>query len=126
MSYVRTDCQTIALPGGVPLEVEVARAPEDLKRGLKFRPVLDTDGMLFLYPKSGFHQFTMYQTLVPLDMLWMDWRGVIVEIAENAQPHSAGKLYGGGKMSSYGLELPAGMVRKYGLKIGQTIGGLNG
>jgi uncharacterized membrane protein (UPF0127 family) len=68
----------------------------------------------------------MYQTLIPLDMIWLDSGHNVVEIAENAQPckTQASKCpkYGGNEMASYVLELGGGMARKYGLKQGDTIG----
>jgi uncharacterized protein len=128
MSFVKTEpaYKLMSLPGGEVIQLEVVSDPEDLKLGLKFRSTMPPgNGMLFVYPRDGFHSFTMYQTLIPLDMVWMDRDGVVVELVSEAQPDSYG-LYGGRRVSSYGMELPAGSIRKYGFKIGQTMGGLDG
>ena len=52
----------------------------------------------------------MYQTLIPLDIIWLDSNRNIVEIAANAQPckTQASKCpqYGGNRISSYVIEIP--------------------
>jgi len=118
--------QPATLPGGQVLRVETMIDNVDLLRGLMFRTSLAPDhGMLFVYPKPGLYQSWMYQTLIPLDVLWLDTNHNIVEMAENAQPCTtqASKCpkYGGQQIASYMLEIGAGMARKYGLQMGQRI-----
>ncbi len=97
-----------------------------LMRGLMFRTSLAPDrGMLFVYPKPDHYQAWMYQTLIPLDIIWMDSNRQIVALDENAQPckTQASKCpkYGGKQISAFVLEIGAGMARKFGLQLGQTI-----
>ena len=118
--------QPATLPGGQVLRVETMIASMDLLRGLMFRSSLAPDhGMLFVYPKPDHHQSWMYQTLIPLDVIWLDVNHNIVEIVENVQPcktqASKCPTYGGREISSYMLEIGAGMARKYGLQLGQRI-----
>jgi len=55
------------------VQVEVVRKEEELHRGLQFRTSLAPDGgMLFVFQKSGPYAFWMKDTLIPLDMIWMD------------------------------------------------------
>ena len=116
----------VTLPGGQVIRVETMIDNIDLTRGLMFRPSLAPDhGMLFVHPKPGNYAYWMYQTLIPLDIIWLDSHRDIVEMAENAQPckTQASKCaqYGGKEVSAYVLEIGGGMAKKYGLHVGQTI-----
>jgi uncharacterized membrane protein (UPF0127 family) len=116
----------VTLPGGQVIRAETMIDRIDIQRGLMFRASLASDhGMLFVYPGPNQHQHWMYQVLMPLDIVWLDSKRKIVEIVENAQPcktqASKCELYGGKDFSNYVLELKGGMVRKYGLRLGQTI-----
>jgi hypothetical protein len=95
-------------------------------RGMMFRTSIASDhGMLFVHPDAGLHSYWMYQTLIPLDMLWLDNDHKIVEMAENVPPcktqASQCEHFGGTKPSTFVLELGGGMARRYGLHVGQAI-----
>jgi len=116
----------VTLPGGRVVKVQIMFDQLDMMRGLMFRKSLaDDHGMLFIHEPAGHFTYWMYQTLIPLDMIWMDSTHNIVEIVENAQPcktqASQCQKYGGNQTASYVLELAGGMVKKYGLKMGDTI-----
>ncbi len=116
----------VTLPGGQVIRVETMIDSIDLMRGLMFRTSLAPDrGMLFVYPRPNHYQVFMYQTLIPLDVIWLDSDRNIIDIEENMQPckTQASKCarYGGKAFSSFSLEIGAGMARKYGLRLGQRI-----
>ncbi len=116
----------ITLPGGQEIRVETMIDTIDLLRGLMFRTSLAPDrGMLFVYPRPDHHPHYMYQVLIPLDIVWLDSNRDIVEIAENKPPcktqASKCEQYGGKEISIYVLEIGAGMAKKYGLTVGQTV-----
>ena len=116
----------VTLPGGHVIRAETAVDTRDIMRGLMFRPSMEPDhGMLFVHREPGHYGYWMYQTLIPLDMIWMDENRKIVEIVENAQPckTAASKCttYGGHETARFVLELNAGLVHKYGLQVGQNI-----
>ncbi len=98
----------------------------ELLRGMMFRTQLAPNrGMLFVYPKPNRYQMFMYQTYIPLDIIFMDSNRNIIDIVENAPPckTQASKCpkYGGEKISLYALEIGGGMASKYGLHLGQTL-----
>jgi uncharacterized protein len=116
----------VTLPGGQVIRAETMIENVDLLRGMMFRTSIAPDhGMLFVHPKPGLYWYWMYQTLIPLDIIWLDSNHSIVEIAADAQPcktqASKCQHYGGNQMSAYVLEMGGGMAKRYGLQLGQTI-----
>lgn len=116
----------ITLPHGQVIKVETMVDVKDLLRGMMFRQSVPPDhGMLFVRRVAGRYSYFMYQTLVPLDTIWMDANHKIVEIVENMPPcptaASQCPHYGGKEMSMYTLQVAGGGVKRYGLKVGDTI-----
>jgi uncharacterized membrane protein (UPF0127 family) len=79
--------------------------------------------MLFLFPEAGEHPFWMKNTLIPLDMIWLDTSGKIVAIRSDVQPCRADPCptYAPNAISSYVLELAAGQAKAHGLSVGDTL-----
>jgi uncharacterized protein len=116
----------LTLPGGQVIRVEMMISKFELLRGMMFRTSLAPDrGMLFVHPQPNRYTYWMYQTLIPLDMIWLDSNRNIVEIVQNAQPcktqASKCEQYGGKEVAAYVLEIKGGMARKYNLQLGQRI-----
>jgi uncharacterized protein len=71
------------------VRVEVVRTPAEMARGLMFRERLDEDeGMLFVFPESAEHVFWMKNTLIPLDMIFVDEARTVVGIVASAAPET--------------------------------------
>ncbi|WP_144822421.1 DUF192 domain-containing protein [Marinobacter piscensis] len=67
----------------VNVSLELAQTPQERRKGLMGRDSLARDsGMLFQYQQlqSPNHGFWMYQTLIPLDIAYLDESGVIGNI----------------------------------------------
>ena len=117
----------VTLPNGTLIEAELAISPEEQARGLMFRAELAPDrGMLFVGGRSAPRSFWMFQCLIPLDLIWMDGSHRIVEIVRAAPPCSSTDpadcpSYGGNANSVYVLELAAGQVDAYGLRLGDRL-----
>jgi uncharacterized membrane protein (UPF0127 family) len=116
----------ITLPGGEVIKTEFVYSTTDALRGMQFRGSIASDhGMLYAHRIPGKYSYWMYQTLIPLDMLWMDSKHNVVEIVENAPPcktpASQCPHYGGKEMAQYVLQLAGGMAKRYGLKLGDTV-----
>jgi uncharacterized membrane protein (UPF0127 family) len=114
----------MTLPDGRPLQVEIARTSMERSRGLMFRTDLPEDrGMLFIFERPGKNQFWMKNTLIPLDILWMDDRKRIIHIAYQVPPCQLDPcpMYGPSADSHYVLEVKAGVAHKRGLRIGMPL-----
>jgi len=103
-------------------DLELAKTPEERSRGLMFRESLDLDkGMLFVFEKEGAYSFWMKNTLIPLDIIWINKDKEIVFISENTQPCKEEYIcpsVNPEKNAKYVLEVNGGMAEKIGLKIG--------
>jgi len=116
----------VKLPGGQILHVETVMDTIGMLRGLAFRESLAPDrGMLFVHRVPGNYTYWMFQTLIPLDILWLDSTRHIVEIAADVPPckTEASKCphYGGREPAKYVLEIGGGLAKKYGLQVGDAI-----
>ena len=97
--------------------VEIADSKEERALGLMNREKLCEDcGMLFVYPEEGDYKFWMKNTLIPLDIIWMDSNYNVLHIAE-AVPcvTEQCELYGPSEDSIYILEINSGKSNEIGL-----------
>ena len=106
-------------------ELEVAKTPEQRAKGLMFRDYLgESDAMLFVYAKPGIYKFWMKNTLIPLDIIWLNSSQEVIFIEHNAPPcpsQNQCPLFGPHGFSKYVLEFNAGTAREIGLTVGDKI-----
>ncbi|MCB1563960.1 MAG: DUF192 domain-containing protein [Alphaproteobacteria bacterium] len=101
--------------------VELALTPEEQQTGLMNRITLPDDGgMLFVFEISGNYNFWMKNTLIPLDMLFINEQGIIQHIHHNATPGSLEGISAGVPVKAV-LELKGGQVQAYGIKEGDQV-----
>jgi uncharacterized protein len=107
--------------GTLSFEVELAITPEQRRQGLMFRERLDPDqGMLFDFGRTAPVTMWMRNTFIPLDMLFIDTRGVVVRIAENTEPRSRRHIESGQPVLAV-LEVIGGTAARLGLAAGDRI-----
>ena len=114
---------TLHLRGGREerLEVEIASDDPSRSRGLMFRTALpETAGMIFVFPDESLRSFWMKNTLIPLDMLFIDAKGVVVGVVENAEPRTLTSRSVEGD-SKYVLEVGGGWCSRHGVAAGDTM-----
>jgi len=101
--------------------VEVASTPEAQERGLMFRTAMGADeGMIFPMPSGQPATFWMKNTVLPLDIIFIDLDGRISNIAANARPYDESPLYSVGAVSGV-LELNGGRAAQLRIGPGDTV-----
>jgi len=121
---VKSELTTVVYPNGTRIQVELADTDEKRARGLMFREQLARDrGMLFIFSEPGQWSFWMKNTKVSLDILWLDQKKKIVDLAENI-PGCVGEpclQYQPAHEATYVLEVPAGSVGRQKLARGMQL-----
>ena len=107
--------------GKARFKVEIADTQELHRKGLMGREVLGvSQGMLFVFEEPGPASFWMKDTLIPLDMLFVDESGEITTINHQAEPLSTISFFGGREIS-FVLEINGGLAKKLGISEGDLI-----
>lgn len=110
--------------GTVPFTVEVAETQEQQMTGLMYREHLPKGhGMYFIFGEEVWRSFWMKNTLIPLDMIFIDSDGVIVHIVKNAQPCQRERCltYPSKVPAKYVLEIGGGESTALGIDVGDTV-----
>ncbi len=111
----------ITTPHG-EINAEVVDTKSGRELGLSGRSTMkDNDGLLFIFDTPGRYAFWMKDMAFPLDIIWINKDGVIVEIERNAKPESYPKTYMNTFPATYVLEVNAGIAEKQGLFIGSKV-----
>lgn len=101
--------------------VELADTPASRSTGLMFRTELAPDaGMLFDFGEDREVAFWMRNTLIPLDMIFIERGGRIAHIARNTVPLSE-DLVPSQAAVRFVLEIPGGRAAELGIDIGDTV-----
>lgn len=125
--------------GGKTFTVELADTILTRTRGLSGRENLpDDSGMLFTFPSSTRNGFWMKDMKFAIDIVWIGksspshvlpgktWEGKVIGVTENIMPEPGKrlwslKIYYPPEDIDMALEVNAGAVKKYGLKIGDSV-----
>lgn len=105
------------------VEVEVARTAQELTHGLMYRESLEEGkGMLFVFEESGNYSFWMKNTLIPLDIIWINEDMQVIHIAEASPCEEEDcPTYSPNAMAKYVLEVNQGYAREHNVKIGDEV-----
>lgn len=107
--------------GSAQFTVEVADDNAERGRGLMFvEQMASMEGMLFVYERPQSVSFWMRNTLIPLDMIFVNASGEIQNIHENAIPLDETSIYGGEEIQ-FVLEINGGMAGRLGLEAGNQM-----
>ena len=117
---------------GATWNIELATTTVAQTRGLSYRTSLDAnDGMLFIFSKSSVQNFWMIGMNFPLDIIWIGDDGAggskVLGFAENVPAPSAGTptwslpIYSSPAGVNKVLEVNAGSVAKYDMKVGDEV-----
>lgn len=101
--------------------VDVAATHRERSRGLMHVESLPSDrGMLFVYPSPRRVSFWMKNTLIPLDMIFADRRGVVTKVHARAVPGDTTAIPGG-RGVQYVLEINGGLAGSLGIAPGAQL-----
>lgn len=101
--------------------LRVAATPDEWKQGLMHvRALPEREGMLFAFPDEQVRSFWMKETYLPLDIIFLDGRGEVVEVIPSATPNST-ELHTAHKKSRYVVELEGGTAAKFKIRKGTHI-----
>jgi uncharacterized membrane protein (UPF0127 family) len=104
--------------------VSVADTYDERKMGLMYEENLDENrGMIFVFVKKDKFNFWMKNTLIPLDMIFIDEDMKVVDFIENAEPCKVKNCphYTSKTEALYVLELNGGQANKIDLEIGDKV-----
>ncbi|HEY3251099.1 MAG TPA: DUF192 domain-containing protein [Ignavibacteria bacterium] len=103
------------------IDVEIAETEETRHLGLMYRESMkEEEGMLFIFPFEEPQGFYMRNTIIPLDIIFVNSKKKIVKIHKRTEPFSE-KTLPSFKPSIYVVEVNAGFTDKFGIKEGDYI-----
>jgi uncharacterized membrane protein (UPF0127 family) len=101
--------------------IELALSDAQMEQGLMFRRSLAPNtGMLFDFKSPTNVTMWMKNTVIPLDMLFLDGRGRIIDLHERAVPYST-DVIAARAPSRYVIELNGGTASRLGIKPGDQV-----
>ena len=113
---------TSATNGIHPFMLITATSNAERERGLMFVGTLPSDqGMIFIFPEEAQQTFWMYNTFIPLDIIFIDNNNKVVHIASNVSPHQTSPMVYSGDRAKYVIEINGGMAEKFGINLNSHI-----
>ena len=107
--------------GPVGYVVEIADDPRERATGLMFRTEMPRDvGMLFIFDDPSPRSFWMKNTVLPLDIVFIDRAGRVLNIAERTTPFSEAPIPSDGDALAV-LEVNAGEAARRGISPGDQV-----
>lgn len=119
----KTDTLTIETQTGKTLhfQIELAESSMQQQYGLMFRTQMPEDqGMLFIYTPPRPVAMWMKNTLIPLDMVFVDSAGIIRYIHANARPQSLALIRYPYSVRAV-IELNGGIAEKASIQTGDRV-----
>lgn len=98
-----------------------AATPAQREQGLMFVKAMGADeAMIFVYDPADYVAMWMKNTLLPLDMLFVDRNGCVIRIKERAKPGSLDTIESGGPVALV-VELNGGTAAARGIRAGDRV-----
>lgn len=102
-------------------KIEIADSPYEKQTGLMYRDSLDEQhGMLFIFENSELRGFYMKNTLIPLDLIFIDENYEIVHIYSKATPYETASI-SSQLPAKYVFEINGGLSEQIGIQKGMKI-----
>jgi len=105
----------------IEFSVLIAESNKDRRQGLMHIEFMEENqGMLFIFNPPRRVSMWMRNTPMPLDILFINRNGKIINIEENTTPYSTKALSSGGTIY-WVLEINGGLSKKMGIKTGDLV-----
>jgi len=104
--------------------VKLAQTGKERSEGLMWVEELpENEGLLFIYEQEGYRSFWMKNTLIPLDIVFIDDVNRIVDVIHEVQPceQEHCPTYRSAKQAKYVLEINGGISKTHEFKIGDLV-----
>ena len=102
-------------------DIEIADNDYETQTGLMHRQSMaNNNAMLFIFPDMRMRSFYMKNTLLSLDIIYLDDKKNIISIQENAKPLDETSLPSG-TPAQYVLEINAGLSKQWSITPGDRI-----
>ncbi|OGC45243.1 hypothetical protein A2V49_01425 [candidate division WWE3 bacterium RBG_19FT_COMBO_34_6] len=105
-------------------ELKIANSLSKQTKGLMYvNNLAEKNGVIFIFDNNQNNKLWMKNTIIPLDMIWVNDRDEIIYIQKNAQPcaQKICRSYGSNDLSKYIIEINAGLCDKYDINIGDKV-----
>ncbi|WP_300055556.1 DUF192 domain-containing protein [uncultured Roseobacter sp.] len=108
--------------GEARFAVEIADDDAERAQGLMHREHLPSSaGMLFVYDRPQRLSFWMRNTLIPLDLIFIDQTGTVKTVHHSAQPLDETPIPGGPDPLTHVLEINGGLAKAMGIAPGTLV-----
>lgn len=124
VAYLQSPFAVFRAPDGSGLRCEIASTPEQRAAGLMNRSSLCNDCcMLFVFEESRLQSFWMKNTLIPLDLIFLDANHSIVDVKQNFQPcgRDPCEVYSSKAPAKYVVEVNAGQAAERKISEGSVL-----
>jgi uncharacterized membrane protein (UPF0127 family) len=108
--------------GTVPIRVEVADTDALRMKGLSGRSSLGaTNGMLFVFNKSGYHQIWMKDMRLVIDVIWIDEHFKVIDITRGLRPDTYPKIFEPRLPARFVIETNEHYAESFGIVVGDMV-----
>jgi uncharacterized membrane protein (UPF0127 family) len=116
LSILNNEKKTLA-----EFKIEIADSPYERQTGLMYRDKLEKQhGMLFVFENSELRGFYMKNTLIPLDLIFIDEYYEIIHIHSKATPYETASI-SSQLPAKYVFEINGGLSKQIGIQKGMKI-----
>ncbi len=113
---------TVEFVNGTRVNVEIADTAAERVQGLSFHePLLENEGMLFLFETKEIQGFWMKDMLFPIDIIWIDGDTVVGFQQDAPLEDPVHTIYYSPVPVDRVLEVQAGFVAQNGVQVGDVL-----
>lgn len=120
--FARNDITILTANAEYKYNAEIAASEKQLEIGLMQRSTLpENEAMLFIFPENTRVNMWMKNTIIPLDMLFIDRSGKIIYIVRDTKPESLDIINAGNVFVRAVLEIKGGTSKAKNINVGDKV-----